>query len=227
MSNSYWQRLSRRQRKGVAWLAGLFLVYTLVGFLVLPMVIRWQALEQLPEVLKRDVTVRQVRVNPLTLSLTVRGLEVKEPDGGRFAAWEEFYINFQVSSLFRWAWTFKEIRLVNPFGSVIVFEDGRPNFADMLEGESAEPAPDEASTGVPRIGIGRLEVTNGVFVFEDRTLRSPFRTEYQPINLRLSAFKTSGDARSPHSFTAESAAGKRIVWSGHMTMDPLRGDGMF
>ena len=227
MVYEYWKSLSRRRRQWVAWLGGLFLLYTLVGFLVLPALIRWQALKQLPAVLKREVAVRQVRVNPWTLSLAIRGFSVTEPDGSRFVAWDEFYLNFQLSSLVRWAWTFKEVRLVNPFGEVILFEDGRPNFANLVEGGEAEAVPAESTGGVPRIGVGRLVVTNGVFVFEDRTLRSTFRTEYRPINLTLNAFKTRRDARSPHAFTAESDAGKRIAWSGSMTVQPLRGEGMF
>src|SRR5215471_18064433 len=135
-----------RWQKGMAWAGGVFLVYILVGFFVVPPIIKSQLLKKLPGITKRQVEVGQVKFNPLVLSLTVRGLALTEPDGRPFASWDELYINFQSSSLFRWAWTFKEIRLVRPFGEVIIQKDGRLNFANMFEPptnappKSSEPA---------------------------------------------------------------------------------------
>src|SRR5579859_7833687 len=116
----------------LVWAAAVFVAYVLIGFFVLPPLIRWQMLKRLPQITKRQAAIRQVKFNPLTLSLTIRDLALSEPDGRPFASWDELYINFQSSSLFRWAWTFKEIRLVRPFGEVLLFKDGRLNFANMF-----------------------------------------------------------------------------------------------
>src|SRR5262245_59705756 len=121
--------LSPRARKWLLWSAVLFVCYSLIGFLALPAIIKWQLVKRLPEITKRQAAVRQVKFNPWALSLTVRGLDLQEPDARPFASWEELYVNFQVSSLFRWAWTFKEIRLVKPFGEIILLKDGRLNFS--------------------------------------------------------------------------------------------------
>src|SRR4249919_3480275 len=133
MKTGLLQRFPPRGRKWLLWSVAAFILYSLLGFLLLPAIIKWQMLKQLPALTKRQVAIQQVKVNPWTLSLTVRGLEVNEPDGRRFASWDELHVNFQASSLFRWAWTFNEIRLVKPFGEVILLKDGRLNFADMLE----------------------------------------------------------------------------------------------
>ena len=91
-----------------------------------------------------------MKFNPLVLSLTIRGLSLTEPDGQVFASWEELYVNFQLSSLFRFAWTFAEIGLKQPYGHVALFKDGRFNFANMFDdtapaaaqaGEARRPAP--------------------------------------------------------------------------------------
>ncbi len=226
MNHSLRNRLSGLNRKWVCWITGLFLIYSVVGFFLLPVLIRWQALKILPALLKRDVAIRQVRVNPWTLSLTVRGLAVRELDGRKFVAWEEFYANFQTSSLFRWAWTFREIRLVDPFGEIILNEDGHPNFANLLSSDNANVQPEKNPGELPRIGIQFLVVTNGTFVFEDRTRRKPFRTEYFPLNFSLHDFKTTPNARSPNSFEAASDAGKRVAWTGELSVVPLRSAGI-
>src|SRR5262245_130028 len=108
--------LTTTWRRWTVRLAVAFVAYSLIGFFLVPPLIKSPLEKRLPPLTKRQATVRQVRVNPWTLSLTVRGLALTEPDHRVFASWEEFYVNFQLSSVFRWAWTFKEIRLSEAFG---------------------------------------------------------------------------------------------------------------
>jgi len=225
MKPKRFNRLSPRSRKWLLWIAAAFCLYSLVGFCVLPAIIKWQLLKLLPGVTERRVAVRQVKLNPWTFSLTVRGLALTEPEGRPFASWDELYVNFQASSLFRWAWTFKEIRLVKPIGEVILLEDGRLNFANMLTGPTnAPPKPNEPAS-IPRINIFHLAVTNGFVALEDRTRRSPFRTEYRPINLHLRNFTTRPHSETPYSFRAESDAGRSLTWAGDLTVQPLESAG--
>ncbi|MCZ7634833.1 MAG: DUF748 domain-containing protein [Verrucomicrobia bacterium] len=166
-----------------------------------------------------------MKFNPWTLSLTIRGLALNEADGHPFASWEELYVNFQASSLFRWAWTFKEIRLDRPFLEVLLAPDGQLNLANLVA--PAEPAPPTppAPAAIPRLGIWHLTITNGFVAFEDQTLRQPFRTEYQPINLRLTEFTTRPDTDSPYAFHAEGDTGSQVRWAGNLTVQPLRSSG--
>lgn len=220
-------KLAPRRRKQLFWAAGLLAAYLLIGFFVVPAIIKWQLQKQLPGITKRQAAVKQVKFNPLTLSLTIRGLSLDEPDGRRFASFDEFYVNFQTSSLFRWAWTFKEIRLDRPFAEIILFKDGRLNLANMLAaGEKPAPAEPQTEKGtIPRIKIFDLQLTNGFVVIEDQMRRSTFRTEYRPINFRLTGFSTRPDAATPYSFRAESDAGRSVSWKGDFSVQPLKSAG--
>jgi hypothetical protein len=219
LKRSRWQTV-------LIWGVAVFLVYVLLGFFVLPPIIKWQLLKKLPGITKRQVEVGQVKFNPLVLSLTVRGLALNEPDGHPFASWDELYINFQTSSLFRWAWTFKEIRLDRPLAEIIVLKDGRLNFANMFESptNTLPPSKTDASS-IPRVNIFQLEITNGFVAMEDRSRRSTFRTEWRPINLVLKQFATRPNADTPYSFHAESDAGRSITWQGDLTVQPFHSGG--
>ena len=70
------------------WALAIFVVYVLFGFFALPPLIKWQLLKQLPITTKRHTAIEQVRFNPLVLSLTIRGLSLKEADGRTFASWD-------------------------------------------------------------------------------------------------------------------------------------------
>jgi hypothetical protein len=218
-------RISPRFRKWLLRLGVAFVLYSLLGFFALPPLIRWQMVKQLPAVTKRQVAVQQVKVNPWTFSLTVRGLELTEPDGRRFASWDELYVNFQASSLFRWAWTFKDIRLTRPFGEIILLKEGRLNFANMIESPTNAPRSTAKPASIPRVNIFRLSVTNGFVAAEDRMRRSVFRTEYRPINFELHNFTTRPDSAAPYSFRAKSDAGRSVTWAGDFTVQPLRSAG--
>src|SRR5262245_32623749 len=182
------QRVPVAWRKRLLWLTLIFLAYLLVGFFVAPAIVKWQLRKQLASITKRNVSVEQVKMNPLTLSMTIRGLALTEPDGEPFASWDELYVNFQTSSLFRWAWTFKNIWLVKPQGHIILYKNGQLNFANMFL--PATNAPPKKESTVPRVNIFSLLVTNGFLSVEDRTRRSTFHIEYRPINVNLTGFTT-------------------------------------
>ena len=58
----------------------IFLVFfTVIGFFVLPPVVKSVALKKLSEELKREVLIQKVKINPFMLSFTIQGFTVKEP----------------------------------------------------------------------------------------------------------------------------------------------------
>ncbi len=168
---------------------------------------------------------QQVRLNPWTLSLTIRGLALREPDGRAFASWDELYVNFQLSSLFRWAWTFDTVRLVRPAAEIILLPDGRLNVANLFPPATNPPPAQTPRAAVPRLLVFDLQITNGFFAFEDRTRRSVFRTETQPINLHLTRFTTQPGSETPYSFRAESDSGRQFAWAGNLTAQPPASSG--
>ena len=56
----------------------LMVVFTLVGFFVLPPLLKSILVDQLSKNLHRDVSINKVRLNPYTLSIKVEGFLVKE-----------------------------------------------------------------------------------------------------------------------------------------------------
>ena len=67
-------------RKGLIAGGAAVLVYTLFGFLALPPILKSVLSKSLTETLHRKAGVREIRVNPLELSVSVRGLTISERD---------------------------------------------------------------------------------------------------------------------------------------------------
>lgn len=215
---------ARRRR----WLriGGIVVVlYALLGFFVLPAVVKWQLRKQLPILTHRVAKVDQVRMNPFALSLTIRKLVLTETNGTAFAAFDELYVNFELSSIFHQAWTFGEIHLTHPTANLIRFEDGGFNFANLAGANAAAttnpPAPP------PAVLIQSLLVTNAVVTLTDFTTPQTFRAAYGPMNIALTDFNTHLAPEEPYSFAATTSDGESFSWSGRFSLNQLRSRGEF
>ena len=219
-----------RWYKRLLWAGAVYLVYVLAGFFILPPIIKSQLVKRLPVITKRQAAVRQVKFNPLVLSLTIRGLSLTEPDGQVFASWEELYVNFQLSSVFRFAWTFAEIGLKQPYGHVALFKDGRFNFANMFE-DTAPPPPKpqkpEKTGALPRINVWRLHIDDGAVALDDETHRVPLHSEFKPINIALTNLTTRLGKGGFYSFQASSDSGRSFSWAGNLAVQPFQSRGHF
>jgi len=213
------------------WLIALgiaILLYTLIGFFVVPAVVKSQMLQRLPTLTKRQVAVERVKFNPYVLSLTIDGFSLKEPNGDVFSSFGELYVNFQLSSIFKRAWVFDEILLTDPFAQVTYLKDGTFNFANLINNPPSSPAPTPAKPlSPPPVIVYHLIVTNGAVAFADLTRKTPFKILYQPINVHLTDFTTLRDKSSSYAITATGDSGESFGWTGDITVNPLRSSGAF
>ncbi|MEY4386277.1 MAG: hypothetical protein RLY20_1560, partial [Verrucomicrobiota bacterium] len=92
------RRASSRSRKWLKRAAWAFAIYLVLGFLVLPPIIRAVAVKQVAKELNREVSIEKLRLNPLAFSVAIGGLKIKDPDAETLLAWDEVYVNFEVSS---------------------------------------------------------------------------------------------------------------------------------
>ena len=225
MKSNSGAKLSKR----IKWLLGLGIavfLYTVIGFFVVPAVVKAQMLKRLPALTKRQVGIERVKFNPYVLSLTIDGFSLKETDGSVFSSFGELYVNFQLSSIFKRAWVFDEISLRDPFGQIIYLKDGAFNFANLID-TNTPPAPASPPSPPPAVMIYHLLITNGAVAFQDLTRKSPFEIRYQPININLTDFTTRRDQSSPYEIVATGDSGESFGWMGNITVNPLRSSGTF
>src|SRR5688572_17122695 len=91
------------RRLGVFLLVA-FVIYSVVGFVVAPFVLKSQLEKRLPVELGREVRIEGIRLNPWILSATIRGLAIADRDGGPFVGWESVYVNFDPITFFVKEW---------------------------------------------------------------------------------------------------------------------------
>jgi len=225
MKAQFRSSISPRKRKLALWMLGLLLFYTLLGFLILPPIIRAVAVKQLSKQLGREVSIRQVKLNPFALSATVRGLLIKDKDGEPFVSWDEVYFNFQLSSFFGKPWVFKEISTTRPFVRAQMNKDGTFNFSDLAAKFSTNAAPAKTESRPLALRVDRLRIVGATAAVADFTPRQPFKRTIGPLDITLDNFRTDPDNKNPYAFTGTTDAGEQISWSGYFYLSPLRSQG--
>ena len=224
------QRLLRILHRKVTWVVlAAFAVYTLFGFFAAPRILRAQILGRISDQLGRTATLKDVKVNPLTLSVRLQGFELLDTDGGSFVAFAEFFVDFQVSSLVRRAFTFKTVRLVSPQAHVRLMPDEKPNFQDIVDRARARPVPPTPAQPKrpPRLLLQRIEIQEARLRATNLANPQPETVAFTPIDLALRDFTTIPKRDGSYTLRATGQGGGQWEWSGSLTFEPMRSAGTF
>jgi uncharacterized protein involved in outer membrane biogenesis len=163
------ERLTRRGRaRTVAiWAGSALALYAIAGFFVAPPIVRSQLERILGEQLGRTVAVERVRINPFALSASVMGFAIKDRDGdGNLFTFDELYVDFTLSSLFRLAPVVESVHLARPAVRVVRNEDKSYSFQDILDRFASRPPSPPGPT--PRFAVYNISLTDGAIEFGDR-----------------------------------------------------------
>lgn len=211
---------------------GLVFLYALVVFFLVPYLIKAYAIPAVAEKLKRPVLVKEVGLNPFTLSLRVTGFEIREVDQSALLGFDEFFVNFQASSLIRQAYVFDTIRLTVPYVSARVYKDGRMNLAELVpQDDGSQPSvPSQAEktpAEIPAVEIGEFEIAQAIVEFRDESKPKPYVLDIVPIHIVLKNFHTKPGGENSYAFTAELDKGEILSWAGTVSLEPMRSSGKF
>jgi hypothetical protein len=145
-----------------------FCAIGLLGFFVLPPIVKSILLEKLGEALHRPVSVQSVSINPYKLTLQIDGVAIQEKGGGdTVAGFESLFVNLESSSLLRGGPVISEIRLTGPRFKIVRLADKRYNFSDLIDEMLARPASDP-QTPTPSFSLNNIQVSGGSIEFDDR-----------------------------------------------------------
>ncbi len=143
--------------------------YTILGFFVLPAIVRSQLETKLTVALHRQTTVAEVKINPFTLQCAVNGFQILGRDNkADFVGFDPLQLNVQTASLFKLAIIVKSISLVNPSVNVALYEDLSWNFSDLLVKSDDVKEVEEEEPKKLLFSINNIEIIGGKFRFDDQ-----------------------------------------------------------
>jgi len=197
-------------------LAVVAAVYSLLGFVVVPRVIRWQMMSRLPELSHRQPGIGQVMVNPFRLTLTVSNLSLTEPDGRLFSSVERLHADVEWASLWRRELVLRELQAIRPYVELKRMSNGIWNVADLVS-----TSPQTNGSAVPRVSIERIQVSEGQLALRDEAVPGVFSKRFSSLELVLDRFSTREAARATGHLAATGDSGETLTWAGTVGVGPL------
>ena len=215
-------------RRKLFWALFAVLFYTLAGFFGIPPLVKFLTINAIQDKTGRQAEIDRVRFNPYVLSLDVNGFSVDDPDGVKLVGMDQLFVNFQLSSLFRRAWTFQEIRLDGFYACSERFAPGDTRLTRLLADVAAREGPDdlqEQQSGFPRFLIYDLDLGKGRFQFRDNVPENPVELNFGPINVSMQELNSLPDHPGRQSVTIRLPDNASLSWQGSINLGPLRSEG--
>jgi uncharacterized protein involved in outer membrane biogenesis len=175
---------TRRMRRAGVTLLSILVVYGILGFLVLPMVLRHVLTTSVAASLNRPITVGKIAFNPYRLRLDVEELHIADRDPAKpFVDLGHLRVKISWTSLFRLAPVVKELEVTRPAIHIVRTGNQQFNFSDLLVSKTPPPA-NPPPPGKPfRFAFSNIQLHDGDIRFDDQVLGQKHAIEQMELDL--------------------------------------------
>lgn len=211
----------------LALAAGL-LLYTLIGFSLIPFLIQHYTPRLAADWLKRRAAIGEAQFNPYSFTLEIKGLALDETDGQPLVAVKRLFLDFEPSQfLSRRTWVVADLQLDGPSAHLVLDAAGQLNLAKVADSlpKSEEPSPPAAEEPPPRFLLSRFTLTEGAVKFTDLGKSPPVNETVEHLNLALNGISTLPDRQGDYELKAGLADGSQLAWRGDVSLSPLASAG--
>ena len=178
-----------------------------------------------------DLRVEKIEFNPFVLSLRINGLELDNPAGDPTLRVQEIFGNFQLSSIFRLALTFAEIRFTAPELFIARDKSGNLDIAYLVNaGGSAETETEDSNEPVEDSSLLQGLIHNFTieefFVnWSDAVPAEPVETRFGPVNIAIQELNTLPNRSGQQSIVIVTESSGTLRWTGDLQLNPLLSSG--
>ena len=220
--------LTRVAASKITWVAAMLLVvYTLGGFLLAPYLLERHLPRYAEQYLGQPASVGNVRINPYLFILDMSDFQLDRTGESAMLEFKRLYIDFELSSIFRGAWTFAEFRTEGLGLRLEVDREGRLNVMELVKRLQGPQEPERKEEPPPSVIVEHMMVSDSSISFSDLSDATPASTTLAPINLELTGFSTIPDREGRYTLAASLPAGASLAWKGSLTLHPLASSGEF
>ncbi|MBN1364645.1 MAG: DUF748 domain-containing protein [Syntrophaceae bacterium] len=170
-------------KKIIIGLLIFLVVLGIVGFFIVPPIVKPLIMEKISAALHRKVAIEKIGINPYAVSVTVKGFSLEDPGKPKpFVTFDELYVNAELmTSIYHRALILKTITLTNPYFGIARKADDSYNFSDLLPKDEDKPKPEKEEKPF-LFSLNNIQIINGNIDFED----GPQKTNHTVRELNIS-----------------------------------------
>lgn len=211
------------------WVIVTILLYTLMGFFLLPHLVKRSLIGFIENDLGRSARIEKVAFNPYALKLDLQGFELADADSTKLLGFATFTVNFELSSLFNWAWTFDAINLADIYiySERLNTEESRwQQLLETLADEEQITRPDQSRSGLPRLLIHNLSINRGRVALKDNVPTTPVDIHLGPVDIAVSQLSTLQNREGQQVVTIKLPDNASLNWEGRFALAPFNSEGI-
>jgi hypothetical protein len=202
---------------------GVLIIYGLMGFYLLPAVLKAKLPEMIEQTTGRKASVKEIAFDPFLLRFDLKGFSLQEPNGGPFVRFDQFYADLNTfRSIESQALAFDRVLLAKPWAKIAWLKNGQFNFADLLV---SEPEPEKEDETVFPLLIEKLSLSEGHLIWEDARFDKPLKEEIVPINLEIEHLTTHKPEQFPIRLSTALKSSGQMEWQGLANIHALSSSG--
>jgi hypothetical protein len=212
----------RRRKRWMAGISVAIVLYAVLGFFVAPWAIKKLAIDAVSSNLQAQLRIDKVSLNPFVMSLGIQGLELDLASGEPLARAQRIYLNFQTSSLFRWAWSFAEMRFDGPELFLSRDSSGVLNLSTLMAStdQTDSPAEPRESSGMPRLYISSFSINNARVDWRDEVPPEPVTTIIGPVSVQVTDLNTLPERSGEQEVVITTETQGTLSWAGSLQLNP-------
>ncbi|AUZ83405.1 DUF748 domain-containing protein [Methylophaga nitratireducenticrescens] len=224
-------------RRLLIWVAGILLLYTLIGFFLLPWLTERQLLKTLNKRLGIEATVEKIHFNPYTFEVTIDMLHLANEQDEPLAAWDRLYLNLQPLQLLQLKLRIDEITFDAPelhFRRYSTSDNTLTRLTDRWKATTKDEVvvenmeQEEASRQDEPLfvlEIGEFNYSNGEITYRDDVPATRFETILKPIDIHLDHFSTAAGQMASKDLVIALENDSRLSLNGNIVFSPLQFSG--
>ncbi len=218
--------LSKKIKIALISISSFLILYSILGFLILPAVLNDQIPKIAKEQVNRQVNIADIQFNPFSLEFTIEGFQLNNLDNTDFIGFKKFYINVAVwRSLFDLSLHIDHFLLDSPSAVIIRSKQGDFNFSDLSKTEEQTTEIEDKEGDLFPISIAKVSIIDGNIGWKDHMHSASHQENIYPLTLNINNFTTKTDKHSQLGVSLSVASGGSLNWQGNLKLSPFESDG--
>jgi uncharacterized protein involved in outer membrane biogenesis len=162
----------------IAYVLLTLIILGVIGIFALPVLLKPQLERSASELLKREVVLGDLKINPFLFKVELQNLQIKD-QYGEFLTSRSVLVDFELMSVLRGGPVLRELTLREPKLQLIRLSEDQFNFSDLLQSDpAADPNAEPA-----RFALNNIRIIDGQFALDDRVRQVQQRVDQLQLAL--------------------------------------------
>lgn len=204
-------------------LLSIFVLYSLLGFFLIPYIAKDQIVKNLDNLLIYKSDLKKVFFNPYTLSIKLEEFSISNKDE-RLIGFDELEIDFALlKSIHESHISFKTINLVKPYVNIVQDENGDINLASILKPqEDKKEDASKSNSPIPSFKISKTQIIDGNFLFTQIFNSKKTTTDINNFNYTFYDIGTYKNYLASHSLVTNINKDTKLYIDGGFRLIPFK-----